>query len=185
MKIKSLLLVGIVAICCGCIPRSLSPIYHDADLVEQPDVVGAWIAEGDVWRFEKGDGLEYRLTTLDSDSEVCRFEVRFATVDGTLWMDLCPPEPEDRAGDFEKMHRIRTHSFIRVHETRPTLKISLMDPSWLKDYLAEHPNALAHVEYDGGPLLTADTDALQAFVKSHRGTKDAWTEPAEMKRVEE
>ncbi len=184
MKEKVTLLTILVCLA-GCVP-SLHPIYKPADLVEKPAIVGTWTVEQEIWRFAAGADKRYDVTYLDKDNKTGRFDGHLAMIGEQLFLDLFPKEPEIDAGEYYKIHLVPAHSFLRVDQVEPTLKMAAMNPEWIKKYLAEHPDAVKHDKSDDGDiLLTADTAGLQAFLKACLPIKDAWGDAMEMKRVVE
>jgi hypothetical protein len=63
------------------------------------------------------------------------------------------------------------------------LQIAPLNAGWLKDYLAQHPQAIAHeVLEDKNIVLTASTKQLQEFLMANIHTKDAFDKSSQWKR---
>jgi len=66
----------------------------------------------------------------------------------------------------------------------------LLDFGWLKKLVSDDPNAIRHVIVpkplgetgDGDFVLTANTAELQAFLRKHAASTNAFTEPTRLKR---
>jgi hypothetical protein len=52
----------------------------------------------------------------------------------------------------------------------------------LKQYLTEHPQAVAHERIDNLIVLTAATASLRDFVQEHLETEDAFADPLILER---
>jgi hypothetical protein len=169
-------LVGL-ALLAGCIP-CLRAIYTEKDLVFEPALVGTWHqADGKgVWQFTKAEEKSYRLVVTDEKGKPGEFSAHLAKIGDTLFLDLFPEKPDLPKSDFYMFYLRPTHTFFLVHEMRPELRMSFMNPKWLENHLKANPEALRHEETEQGLLLTASTQELQAFLAKHAKTKEAWSE---------
>ncbi len=169
----------------GCIP-SLNPIYDEECLVFEPAILGAW-QEADStgqWLFKKSEGDSYVVTYTDKDGLPGRFEGHLANLNGTMFLDLFPEEPQINANDFYKWHLFPVHTFYLVERIEPTLSLRSIDPNWLDEFLRAERNAIKHERVEGMVVLTADTDELQKFYLAHLQTEGAFAKPLAMTRVE-
>ncbi len=168
--------LGFLIFLTSCVP-SLHPIYTGEDLVFDPALVGAWSEEGsaDTWTFSKSGEKEYNLVLVDDEGKG-EFVVHLAKVEGRLFLDLFPKEPDLKANDFYKSHLLRVHSFILVAKIQPTLQMAVLDPGWIKKFLQDHPDAIRHEEVNDDILLTAKPKELQAFLIKHEKTEGAFGE---------
>lgn len=167
----------------ACVP-TLHPLYTDADVIFEPELVGVWAEEGEsgTWRFEKAGERTYRLVMTDHNGRPGTFTARLVRVTGLMFLDLEPEEPALDANDFYKLHLVRAHSFILVEQIMPALRMAMMDPDWLKRYVRENPAAIRHEVVGDTVVLTAATPELQAFVLQHVTTTNAFGGRSEMRK---
>jgi hypothetical protein len=72
------------------------------------------------------------------------------------------------------------HTIYLVQHTSPTLKLAAIDYAWLEKFLAERPEEIEHVVFNGRRMITAPTDEVQAFVVKH---KDAFKAVVHLERA--
>lgn len=166
----------------GCVP-SLHPLYTSDTIVFEPALLGSW-AETDSegrWEFRQGGENSYRLTMTDDDKQG-EFEVHLVKIGSSRFLDLFPEKLELPGNEYYQMHLLPVHSFILVSQLQPTLRLALLQPTWLKSFLAKNPEAVKHEIVDGDVLLTAPPEELQQFLLAHVNTEGAFTTPAELMR---
>ncbi len=182
-KMISWTLLGILILCSGCI-RSLHPIYTEEDLVLEPALIGQW-SENDskeVWTFSRKGTNSYTLVYTDDKGRQGRFRAHLAKLNGKLFLDLFPEEPELKENDLYKFHLLPVHTFLYVKQITPTLQMSFPDPDWLKKFIADNPKAIRHDKIDGEIILTASTKDLQAFWLKYLKTEGVFGDASNMKR---
>lgn len=160
----------------GCIP-CLYPIYTEKDIRYDPALLGTWSEEGDKpsWVFTEGENHSYRLVFTDGEDRVATFTVHLVDVRGTQFLDLVPTEADIDLNELLVWNLVPVHTFMRVDEIGPRLKLVFMDVDWLTQHLEKHPCVLKHHELeDERILLTARTRALRRFIFKHLKTEDAW-----------
>jgi len=69
-----------------------------------------------------------------------------------------------------------------VNQVTPSLSVSAVDEAWLKEYVEEHPGALAHTFRDSDVVLTGSTAELQKFFRAHANTPGAFEKPTTLTR---
>jgi hypothetical protein len=187
-KLRIITAFGILILAVGCI-RSLHPIYTEKDIVFEPSLIGQWAEEGDdeIWAFSKGDENAYKFVYTDDKGKQGVFTAHLARIEGHLFLDFFPEEPEFEENAFYQFHLLPVHTFLHVKQIEPRLQMSFPDPDWLKELLEEDPGAIRHEvmeDDDAGPILTASTQELQAFWLKHLTTEDAFGDYSDMKRLE-
>lgn len=155
---------AILVFAAGCI-RSIQPFYTEEDVIFDPGLVGTWSEEGskETWEFSKGNENEYRLVYTDDKGKSGAFVIHLLKIDGKMFMDFFPEDPDLPQNDFYRFHLLPVHSFAYVAQIAPSLRMSFPDPDWLKETLAADPQAIAHERIEGDIILTASTRKLQAF----------------------
>ena len=190
MKLKLGLLAAagtLAALFTGCLVVSVYPYYNEKDLVFETGLVGSWSktdGQSERWKFEKQDTNTYQLTVTNS-SGTNVMQAHLFKLRGQLFIDLYAP---DASTDVQPPP-IPSHLLLRVQSLSPSLKLTVLDFAWLRDLLLKNPKALRHeiIKTNDKPedrpiALTADTAELQAFLAKHLDTKEAWSDPFELKR---
>ena len=174
----------ILIIFSGCI-TSIHALYTQQDVIFDPALTGNWSAEkspGEIWKFSKGEENEYILELMEKDGEKGLFSAHLLKLDGHLYLDLYPAMYDSTEMDFYHMHLLRVHSFLRIDQIEPTLKIAVINFRWLESFLTENPDAIRHELTDGRNVLTANTEELQAFIIKYQNTPGIFEEPNELIR---
>jgi hypothetical protein len=176
-KIITMTLLGILILCSGCIIRSLHQIYTEQDIVFESGLIGQWSEDDskEVWTFSKKGANGYTLVCTNNKGHQGSFSAHLAKLNGKLFLDLFPEEPELNVGDLlYEFHFLPVHTFLYVKQIEPTLQMSYFDSDWLKKFIANNPKAIRHEEIDGEIILTASTKDLQAFFLKHLNTDGAF-----------
>ena len=132
-KVAKWFLPSLLLMLAGCVP-SLHPLYTDQAVIFDQSVLGVW-AEDDskeTWALTRGGEKEYRLVHTDEDGKKGEFIAHLLKVEGRMFLDLYPVEPEN---DFYRDYLLRTHTFVVVLQTALTIRISFLEPEWLKSEL--------------------------------------------------
>ena len=116
--------------------------------------------------FPAGSDKSYRLVISDNDSWGT-FDAHLLKLGEHYFLDLFPVEWDASINEFQRAHLLPVHSFLAVRNLRPQLEFAAMNGKWLKDYLAEHPQALRHEIIDEDLLLSAQPQQMQAFLSAH------------------
>jgi len=176
--------LGLLIVLAGCVP-SLHPLYTKQDLIFDPALVGEWSGKNsnDTWTFTKSGEKEYKLVYTDGEGKTGEFVVHLVKLEGRLFLDLYPQEPELKENDFYKMHLLPVHTFMKVQQIEPTLQMAILNPDWIKTFLQEHPDAVRHEKLDQDYIvLTASTKELQSFLIKYGDTKDAFGDLSDLTR---
>jgi len=170
-----------LALFAGCVP-SLHSLYTDKDLAFDSALIGQWseIGNKETWTFTKSGEKAYQLVYVDKKGEQGTFKVHLVEVQGERFLDLYPEDPGLTENAFYKWHLFGAHTFMQVKQIKTTLQLAPLNLDWLKKHLQKHPNAIQHEVQDNRILLTAQTQALQAFLIKHKDTKDAFMKMEDM-----
>jgi len=190
MKTKKFLFYLLAAILGGCIP-SLNPLFNENELIFEEKLLGTW-AEDDAketWQFKRGsdDPNEkfYEMTYTDSEGKGVFF-AGLGKINDVMFLNIYPHEPElDKANDFYKFHILRVHTFMKIEQIEPTLKMAMMDPEKMQKMLEKDPDIIKHEMIEDGDriLLTASTEQLQLFMKKYMNEEDLFDDTSELKRL--
>jgi len=170
-----------IAVCitvAGCYVQSLRPLYSDAIVTFDPDLVGTWAAEeDDEFTFTLEDTARGAYTLIsDEGGATARFQGVLVDIDGVEFLDVLPEEP-DNENSFYKDHLMRVHNILRIDRDADTLRVSDFDAEWLSTMTDSGKVVVDHVPLDGAVLLTASTPSLQSFVRRYARTPEAFSDP--------
>ena len=173
----------------GCIP-SLHPLYTNKDVVYDPKLVGVWSDSNDtgIWEFRPApEPNSYTMIYTDKDKKAGAFSVHLTKLDGMLFLDVFPNEPNLPYNGFYNLHLQPVHTFMKVDQIEPILKMRFMDVDKFAKRLEKEPHLLRHeVMKDGSQqriVLTASTKELQAFMLKHANDEGVFSKPSNMKRI--
>ena len=197
----------------GCFQLSaavfLNRGYTDDDIVREDALIGRWAREEDTTRppsdddddeadtgpalliepGEPGDPClkvtfqdrfvkDWMIAKPDTSAKLCAFRISGQTfLDITRW-------PEGI--DFEAM-TVSWHWFAAVDVTSDELRLKMLHPLLVGDYLLEHPLDLSHtrLDYGGDPqiVITAEPKEIQLFLLLHLGLNDLMDEEYVLKKL--
>lgn len=185
MKKHILSLTALGFLLTGCVVTSLHPFYTEKDLVLDASLGGHWKnadPANEHWIFEPADAKSWKLT-YTSGNETNLMSAHLFKLDKQMYMDLFPLSMES-AG---MPPAIPSHLVLRVDQIRPTLKMAVMKHEWLAKFVEAHPKAIGHMTLRDGEksdnvrvVLTAETPALQKFLRKHATSAEAWEDPSDL-----
>jgi hypothetical protein len=194
-------LLGLSLLVAGCIP-SLNSLHTKETSVFRPELVGQWEAsDGDArLRFSSSQSHDdaYKLVHRGEVGDESAFLAHLTEIDGRLYIDVYPLSPNQPANEelqdingWYRLHLVPAHTFFRVEQIKPSLKLAALNGQWVSDYLREHPDSLAHDRRDAErgegfrfPVLTATTAELRDFIAEHADEPNAFVKPTEFQKVE-
>ncbi|MBN2129862.1 MAG: hypothetical protein JW741_10215 [Sedimentisphaerales bacterium] len=180
MKIKQLACYVLVAACGGCL-CSLHPLYTEDTLVFRDELLGKWSDEEGIWEFRDAGDMEYELRVFDGKEG--RFSAHLVQLEDMLFLDIYPADDTlEEMQSFSAMHLVPAHTFMKVEQIVPTLVLRAIDAGTVGDLLEEDPNLLKHEEVDDRLVLTASTEALQAFMLALGHDEDLFGDATELTR---
>ncbi len=145
------------------------------------------------WEFKRIDKTkkEYKLIISDDENKKGSFVAHLVKLEDSLFLDVFPDEfpcdiedPNKTDWLFNVFFLVPAHTFIKIEQIEPTLKMSLLRPGGLEDMLENNPNLIKHEIVQDRLVLTASTKELQKFMKAHANNEEIFHEPNEMKRVQ-
>ena len=192
MHKKTLLALAVIAVLGnGCWQKSLHSFYRVEDLAPDERLVGVWKganAEQDTkerWIFKQAGPQSYELEIRDTDDKTYLFTAHLFKFEQQRFLDLTPREPQ--------LSGIPAHHLFKVGELTATLRLELLNPEWIANWLRKHASSLAHkrVSYpepgNGDDneefILLAETKDLQKFLREHLNEPDLFGHPEVMNRV--
>lgn len=182
MKAKKLVFYLLSVLLGGCIP-SLHPLYTDKELVFEHRLLGTWSQNDQRWEFKEGQKEKSYDLTFDDKGEKGKFTARLVKIDKMLFLDLFPKEPEIEANDFYKFHLLPVHTFLKIEQIDPVLKMRAMNPDKFKEMIEDKPELIRHEVIEDRIVLTASTKQLQQFMRKHANDEDLFGDASDLARA--
>ena len=179
----AILILSSIVLASACVP-SLNPLYTEEDLTFDSTLIGTWIEDdtSETWALSSHGKLEYTLIHTDSDGRKGEFSARLVKVGDKLFLDIVPVKPGFTQSDFYKGHFLAAHTFVHVVSKASTVQISYLEPKWLRDHLAENPDAIRFANIGGEIVFASSPKETQKFLLAHLNTRGAFSQPAELIR---
>ena len=196
MNARKLLFYVLAGLMGGCVPVvSLHPFYTKENVVFDKKLLGTWVDDQNepdtIWRFESIDEPKnaYKLIFTGEDGLKGSFVTHLVKLKDHLFLDVFPSEmpwdmeePNETDWPYNLLFMIPAHTVIKVDAVGDELKLRLMLETQLEKLLEEDQDAIAHIEIDDRPVLTASTKELQAFVLKYADTDKLFTDEIVLKR---
>ena len=178
----SFILISIL-LASACV-QSLNPLYTEADLTTDPSLVGTWIDKesGESWTLSNCEKFKYSLVHVDSDGLKREYDAYLVKVGDKLFLDTVPAKSSLSRNDLYRDYLIATQKFVHIVIKESSIQVAYLEPRWLKDFLAENPDAIRHNKINGEIVLTSSPKETQKFLLGHMTTRDAFSPPSEMMR---
>jgi hypothetical protein len=165
-KLKTIAFYTLALILGGCV-QSIYPLFGENEFIFDPNMVGLWKTKdsNETWQFSReAQNNNYDLVITQPDGKKGDFLACLGELQNNLFLDIYPKESKSQESDFYKQHLISSHSFIKIEQIEPTLKIAMMNYDNVKKILEADPNILKHEFANDRLILTAKTEDLQQFV---------------------
>jgi hypothetical protein len=189
MKTKKVLFYLLAVVLGGCVP-SLHSLFTEKDTYFDSQLVGIWTSsDKEIWQFaKKPDSNSYEVIYTDNDGNRGSFVGTLGKIDDMTFLDLFPDNTlmEIHSNGYYQAHLVPAHTFMKIEQIRPTLKMRAMNPDTIKNILKADPNLIKHELIDDNKrvVITAPTQQLQQFMIKHANDKGLFDEPTELKRLE-
>lgn len=192
MKIRTTCLLLMTLAVAGCWQKSVSPFYTTADLVAEPALAGVWREpktpgdSGDddppLWEFVDVGGKRFDLVIRDK-TERYEYDAHVFKLGANRFLDL--------GSKARSVSGVPAHHLFKL-EVGSDVKLAALNTDWMQKWLRKNPGSLPHVtvidpehrdDRDKDELvLTAETAALQRFVREHSADESFFVEPVALKR---
>jgi hypothetical protein len=158
-------LLVVICLAVGCITAS-HPLYFAREKTFDPRLLGDW----EVKTEEDGDKTPCKVEKAQVDGQygyVLRGEKaeddvkgRLVSIRGKFYLDIQEAEQDEG------------HTIGRLCKEDNGFAVQLLDTDFVKNYLKEHPRAVAHNANDD--VLTAKTRGLRKFIWKLERCPEAW-----------
>jgi hypothetical protein len=171
---KTLLVLSLAAVCLvfsGCPAYSVHPLYTDQDATVEPALEGTWIDSSDhetELRFQQSGTHEYTLVVSDPHSRIEQnYRVKLVRLGDQLFVDLAFEDQALNGAQIDDpIGVLPTHAIAKVNISGDDLAYATLEdePVQKQD---TRGTGLEQINTDGGPLVTAQTEALRRYVSAH------------------
>lgn len=177
----------------GCWQKSVQPFYTSRDIAPDEKLIGAWenseSSQDDRqrWLFKQASPQNYTLDLSDSKGNKQQYVAYLFKFEGRRFLDIVTQE--------RSLSTIPAHHLFRISELSGTMKIAPLNTGWVGDYLKENPQALQHIKVSDPEhaddrekdeiILTADTTALQSFLRKHLDEEKLFADADTLTKVPE
>lgn len=169
----------------GCLIQSLSPFYTDDSLIQLPEIYGSWRLirddSGDVskanirpWRFTGS-----RITTFDGRGLEAKLEVKYFSIDTTVFMDITAGDPYTSSiSEIWAMHVAPVHTVVKVTIDKDTLILTPLNYDWFESALALHEITLPAIKLETADMTVFNPapESWMAFLKKYKDKKEVFSE---------
>jgi hypothetical protein len=195
---KKVLFYLLAALVGGCVPiLSLHSLYTEEDVVFEEKLLGTWLEDPNkpesTWKFKRIEepNNAYNLVLSDEEGKKGSFVAHLVKLEDSLFLDVFPDEfpcdtddPNKTDWLYNVFFLVPAHTFLKIEQIEPTLKMRIMEPDNVEEMLENDPNLIKHEIVQDRPVLTASTKELQKFMKAHANDEGLFGEPSKMKRVQ-
>jgi len=198
MKVKKILFYLLAALLGGCVPvLSLHSLYNEENTVFEEKLLGTWLEDPNkpeaAWQFKRIDKTkkEYKLIISDDENKKGSFVAHLVKLEDSLFLDVFPDEfpcdtddPNKTDWLYNVFFLVPAHTFIKIEQIEPILKMRIMEPDNVEEMLEKDPKLIKHEIVQDRLVLTASTKELQEFLKAHANDEGLFGEPSKMKRMQ-
>jgi hypothetical protein len=190
-KVVAYCLAGLVA---GCVPIvSLNPLFTKETIVFDENLLGTWLPDAngpsmslEFARFEERSAQDLPKELQSESKRVYRLHLFEGNRKHVLvaclvklgerrFLDIFPDQSESdrenrKLGSYESFF-LPCHMFMRVDAIGDEVNVHPMNDEGVKKLVEAKPRAVAYATTEEGPVLTASTKELQAFVTKYADDK--------------
>jgi hypothetical protein len=153
----------------ACGVGSVAPLVTDADLVDEPKLVGLWTSPKEAVEVTSPSPGNFHLIYTDENGKVGRFSGKYGRLGAFRVLDLWPDDPSPASSDTYKSLILRAHGAVFIKSVGDSLSFQILEPDSLKSYLRQKPRDVAHTLVDGAVLLTGSSSESREFLSSFAG----------------
>ncbi|MEJ2185489.1 MAG: DUF4185 domain-containing protein [Gemmatimonadota bacterium] len=172
----------------GCVV-SIAPIVPPAQSIVVPGMEGTWLSEdGDRATVSRADSGIYTIEFVESDGRRERYLARAGRLAGRTVLDVWSAPAQHGPGGIAREYpgtMIPGHLLLVLELSRGapgTARLSVLERDSLAAALRSGAVRVPFLDVADGPVLTADTDSLRAFLADYLDRPGALSEPDRWRR---
>jgi hypothetical protein len=177
----------------ACSAPSLHPLYAPQSLVQDPGLVGEWVADGPtvtrVVVSERPDGKYLGVLTVHHDAELktgLSLEVSLTQIGEDHYVDiyLAKREREMLAAHYGFL-ALPVHQFMMIKREDEVVRVWMFDAGWIRKAALGNAFAYEILPIAGHDIavITADSGSLNGFLRQHAHDPGALLPPMVFRRM--
>jgi hypothetical protein len=169
----------------GCLIQSLTPFYTEDSLIQFSRIYGSWRLvrddSGDVskanippWQFTGG-----RATTFDGRGLEAKLQVKYFSIDDTVFMDLMAGDPYTSSiSEIWAMHVAPVHTLVKVTIEKDTLVLTPLNYDWFESALVSNVINFPAIELETANMtvFNPSSEAWMTFLKKYKDEKEIFSD---------
>lgn len=178
MRTTLLISLGITVLLLAACQPSLLPFYTDEDVVQIPELVGAWVEEegGEgTWTIVANDDGSYGVTK-DWEGPQEHYLLYCFQLGEQQFIDVAPVPPGTYDKEVFSGLLLPTHIVAKVQVEGDSLTLEVLDGFWVERAINEGKLVIEYDDLDGAIILTAPTKELQGMLLQNLNRDEAFTE---------
>jgi len=189
---NALFLIVVLITAQSCTIFSLNPLYHEEDLIDEPELLGFWKAKderGEYASFEKHEDKKYIFRWMGEDEgphdlDTISYEAGLLKVGDHYFIDLYPYYDQGfEESDYLFRGFIPTHAVLKIEWKNDELKLYAFSYDRLYELFEQNRIRIRHQTFDDYIVITASTDELQKFIKKYADDEKAFEDSDNLIRI--
>jgi hypothetical protein len=183
--VLAVLMLFISVLLTGCLIQSLTPFYTEDSLIQFSQIYGSWRLvrddSGDVskanippWQFTGG-----RATTFDGRGLEAKLQVKYFSIDDTVFMDLMAGDPYTSSiSEIWAMHVAPVHTLVKVTIEKDTLVLTPLNYDWFESALVSNVINFPAIELETANMtvFNPSSEAWMTFLKKYKDEKKIFSD---------
>lgn len=177
-RVLCAIIVGLCVLFPGCPVRSLSPLFHDGEIVFDPTLIGTWesVESSETFMFEKWGNKKYIMMVKGKDGDTSKYNADLGKIGTTWFLDVYP------SGNRNDYLDMPTHMIARMLLGKDTMKMALLEGDWMEEMIESGKLTISHWRNNREMVLTASTDELQRVVRQYADDEKAYPDTSVLVR---
>jgi hypothetical protein len=183
--VLAVLMLFISVLLTGCLIQSLTPFYTEDSLIQFSQIYGSWRLvrddSGDVskanippWQFTGG-----RVTTFDGRGLEAKLQVKYFSIDDTVFMDLMAGDPYTSSiSEIWAMHVAPVHTLVKVTIEKDTLVLTPLNYDWFESALVSNVINFPAIKLETANMtvFNPSSEAWMTFLKKYKDEKEIFSD---------
>ncbi len=184
-----ILIISLLLGLSSCTVFSVHPLYDDASLTTDDNLVGQWLDVSDSETYVKIEPIKtyyinnkpinnyYTLTRADKGDTIW-YDAHYLRLNNNYYLDLYPTkgggiEPDD----MMIRNYFPVHTFLKLELLKDKVNVLTFDENKLLSLFKQNRIRLQHEMVDDYVLITASTRDLQKFIEKYSTNKEVFSQP--------